>query len=270
MSVMKTEHPTHHFFDPRWPVLYEDNHLLGLYKPAGLLVQGDRTRDPSLLDLAKAWLKQRYRKPGNVFLGLVHRIDRPVAGVVLFARTSKAAARLSEQFRSGTVTKEYLAVVEGVVPDEAGVLHNHMVPGRERSSRILPAPAERSRHARLSYRRLAVSGTRCLLSVRLETGRKHQIRVQFSSRGFPLAGDLRYGAPAPLPDGQVALLAWKLVLTHPTREETIVLESPVPEGWPWPCPISTPRVPWSFEELAFSLPAEVFRTAPFSSRNGRR
>ena len=195
------------FLHPSWPLLYEDNHLLALYKPAGLLVQGDRTGEPSLLNLAKLWLKERYRKPGLVYLGLVHRLDRPVAGVCLFCRTSKAAARLSDQFRRGTVRKEYLAVVLGKPKPEEGRLVHHLERLPERSSRVVPALSPRSQEARLSYKVLDSTGGTSLVAIELETGRHHQIRLQMAHVGHPLLGDLRYGALAPLPQKQIALLA---------------------------------------------------------------
>ena len=130
----------HYFYHPDWPVLYEDNHLLALYKPAGLLVQGDHTGADSLLDLAKAWLKERYHKKGEAFLGLVHRLDRPVAGVVLFCRTSKAASRISEQFRSGRIQKYYLAIVTGNPATSSGQLIDHIERHENRSSRIVRIP----------------------------------------------------------------------------------------------------------------------------------
>lgn len=234
-------------------MLCEDNHLLGLYKPAGLLVQGDRTGDASLLDLAKLWLKERYGKPGRVFLGLVHRLDRPVAGAVLFARTSKAASRLSEQFRRGTAEKTYLAVVEGKMAEPRGRLV-HFVERGEGSSRIVPASWARGREARLRYRVLEEAGGRSLVEVLLETGRRHQIRLQLAHAGCPVAGDLRYGAASPLPGRQVALLAWRLRVEHPVRREPVLLESPRPRGWPWPGEDEEAwGVPWDWKELRPSL-----------------
>jgi len=239
------------FFHPSWPLLYEDNHLLALYKPAGLLVQGDRTGEPSLLNLAKLWIKERYQKPGQVYLGLVHRLDRPVAGVSLFCRTSKASARLSDQFRQGTVRKEYLAVVLGKPEPEEGRLAHHLERLPERSSRVVAVPSPRSQEARLSYRVLASTGETSLVAVELETGRHHQIRLQMAHVGHPLLGDLRYGAPAPLPQKQIALLAWRLAVHHPTRQEPIFLESPLPRGWPWATDEGdrSPRPPWNWSEL---------------------
>jgi 23S rRNA pseudouridine1911/1915/1917 synthase len=243
-----------YFFHASWPVLYEDNHLLVLYKPAGLLVQGDQTGDVSLLDLGKAWLKKHYDKPGKVFLALVHRLDRPVAGAVLFCRTSKAAGRLSEQFRSGQVQKYYLAVVQGRLKDGSGRLIHHIERRDDRSSRVVPNPVRSSQEARLSYRVLDTHGSRSLVEVLLETGRHHQIRVQFGYIGHPLLGDLRYGASAPLPQKQIALLARKLVIRHPTLHSEMVFQSPLPLGWPFRSKADElPHVPWDWSDLCADL-----------------
>ena len=221
------------FLHYRWPVFYADNHLLVLYKPAGLPAQGDASGDTCLLDLARGWVKVRYQKPGNVFLGLVHRLDRPVAGVMLFARTSKAAARLSAAFRSRRTRKHYVAILEGRLPAPAGVL-THLIERHERTSRIVSGPAPTSREARLSYRVLDTAAGRSLVSVALETGRRHQIRLQFAYSGCPVLGDLRYGAPDPLPSRQIALFAQELAVDHPTRGERLTFTAPLPVGWPWP------------------------------------
>lgn len=238
---------------PKWPVFYEDNHLLVVYKPSGLLIQGDRTGDTCLLELARQYIKVRYKKPGNVFLGLVHRLDRPVAGVVVFARTSKAAARLSEQFRTGGAEKQYLAVVQGIVTDPAGECIDHLE-RRGPSSRIASSPAPASRQARLRYRRLDTrsdSGTQeSLVEIDLETGRHHQIRVQFAHRGFPVLGDLRYGAAVPLPQKQLALFARKLSFDHPTQKQRMTFCTPLPLGWPWPGTPDNPDAPvWDWKSL---------------------
>ncbi|GAB6904300.1 Pseudouridine synthase [Desulfosarcina cetonica] len=242
------------FFDDRWPVLYTDNHLLALYKPAGLLVQGDRTGDVSLLELGKQWLKVRYAKPGQVFLAMVHRLDRPVAGVVLFARTSKAAARLSAQFRERRVEKRYLAVVAGRLGGESGRLVDH-IERRDRRSRVVPAPTPQSQAARLRYTVLARDDRRTLLQVDLETGRRHQIRIQLAHAGHPLLGDLRYGAGEPLPGRQIALLAHVLCVDHPTRDERLVFTCPIPCGWPWPdaALCEADRPPWDWRAFADAL-----------------
>lgn len=238
------------FYHPDWPVIYEDNHLLALYKPAGLLVQGDKTGEPSLLDLGKHWLKIRCRKPGEVFLALVHRLDRPVAGVLLFCRTSKAAGRVSGQFRKGEVRKGYLAVVEGGVKEPSGRLI-HLIERRDdRSSRIVMEASPSSQEARLSYRLAATIGDRSLVEITLETGRHHQIRVQMAYLGHPIVGDLRYGASVPLPQKQIALFAHQLTLTHPTRKEELTLHCPLPREWPWPARRAAAEAPpWNWCDL---------------------
>ena len=213
-------------------VLYEDNHLLGVYKPAGVLVQGDATGDTTLLEMAKSYIAERYAKPGNVYLGLVHRLDRPVAGVVLFARTSKAASRLSKQFRERTVEKVYWAVVEGQPEPPQGALTAYI--SRDgRQSQVRRTAADGARLAELRYRTLETRGGRSLLEVSLGTGRHHQIRAQLAHHGHPIVGDVKYGASAALPRKRIALLAKRLVVSHPTRDETVKLESPVPDDWPW-------------------------------------
>lgn len=237
------------FFTPDWPILHLDNHLLGLYKPAGLLVQGDESGEISLLELGKSWLKQEYHKPGRVFLGMVHRLDRPVAGVVLFCRTSKAAARISEQFRSGTIRKRYLAVVEGRPRDDQGHLCN-FIEKDAKNSKIVSLPTKQSRMATLSYRVLDTTGSASLLEVQLETGRKHQIRLQLSYLGHPVLGDKRYGSIQVLDQRQIALFAKALTIKHPTRNVEISIEAPLPRGWPWRASDDIEGAPpWNWEEL---------------------
>jgi 23S rRNA pseudouridine1911/1915/1917 synthase len=216
-------------------ILLEDNHLLAVVKPAGLLVQGDRTGDPTLLDAAKAYLKEKYAKPGNVYLGLVHRLDRPVSGVVLLARTSKAAGRLSRQFRERSVTKRYLAVVEGSPPDERGVLVAQLARDGDAGgvTRAAAAPFPGSRAAELEYIVLARHDRRALLRVAPAGGRRHQIRAQLALAGWPIVGDVKYGARAGRRDRSIALHAERLEVVHPVRDERIILVAPVPRGWPW-------------------------------------
>lgn len=243
------------FFHAAWPLFFEDNHLLVLYKPAGLLVQADDTGDLSLLKLGKAWLKARYNKPGNVFLGMVHRLDRPVAGVIVFCRTSKAASRLSESFRTAKVVKRYVAVLEGRLTRKEGYLLNHMERLPDRSSRIVPEPTTRSREARLSFRLLDSSQRRSLVAIQLETGRRHQIRLQFAQIGFPILGDLRYGASAPLPQAQIALLAHELSFQHPTKKEMLSFSCPFPQGWPWRVEPGDLKGPvWNWSDLKPLVP----------------
>lgn len=236
------------FFHSRWPVLYEDNHLLILYKPAGLLIQRDHKNKVNLVDLAKAWIKERYAKPGRVFIGMVHRLDAPVAGVVVMARTSKAAARLSEQFRLGRVSKTYLAVVQGRPPQKAGRLVHHLI-RRGRHSQTVSAGTAGSRRAALSY---TLSDTRrqtSLLAIDLETGRRHQIRAQLAAMGCPILGDRAYGALHALPHGRIALMAHRLVVVHPTLNTPVMGECPYPRDWPWEPLTFQPNAPlWGIED----------------------
>jgi len=249
------------FFYDCWPVYYCDNHLLAVYKPAGLLVQGDQSGDVCMLDLAKQWVKLRYQKPGNVFLGLVHRLDRPVAGVMLFARTSKAAARLSEQIRNGSVRKVYLAVVEGKKPPSSARLVHH-IERLGRHSRIVHRQTPTSREARLSYRLLDSASGRSLLEVEPETGRRHQIRLQLAHLGCPIVGDCRYGASEPLSARQIALFARQLTIAHPISQDPLTVSAPLPTGWPWPAtPGSADSPLWNFEDFHYEnfLPANSRR-----------
>jgi RluA family pseudouridine synthase len=204
-------------------VIYEDNHLLVINKPAGQLVQGDQTGRISLLAEAKDWLKAKYAKPGNVFLGLVHRLDRTASGVVVFARTSKAASRLSEEIRNHRPHKTYWALVEGETP-----LTEHWTDRLQRneySSQIVNAPT--GKEARLSFKRLSFAQGISLVEINLETGRHHQIRVQFSHRGFFLLGDRRYGSQTSFAGDAMALHARKMVIRHPVlREEMSFVAAP--------------------------------------------
>ncbi len=238
-----------HFFHRRWPVFFEDNHVLSLYKPAGLLMQGDRTGAPCLLDLARSWIKERYAKPGRVFLGLVHRLDRPVAGIVLFARTSKAASRLSAQIREGRVRKMYLAVLEGSPDAASGDLLHFIEPGK-RASRIVDHPRGDARKARLAFEVLENACGHTLVKIDLQTGRKHQIRLQFAEIGCPVLGDVRYGASAPLGSRQIALFSREVSFLHPTRQEKITLSAPLPKGWPWHRATPEGEAPyWSWKDF---------------------
>jgi 23S rRNA pseudouridine1911/1915/1917 synthase len=218
-------------------VLYEDNHCLAVNKPARLLSQGDETGDPSLVALAAAYLKERYRKPGNVYVGLVHRLDRPTSGVVLLARTSKAAARLSAQFRSGEIAKVYRAVVEGCPEPPEGEWADRLEKDRSvNRSRVLDQEDEPGRTARVAYRVLDRGGAWSTLELRPATGRSHQLRVQLAHRGLPIVGDRKYGARSLLKaaDGgrRIALHARELTFKHPTREEIVSVVAPLPADWP--------------------------------------
>lgn len=209
-------------------ILYEDNHLIAVLKPGGILVQGDISRETSLMDMAKDYIKKKYNKPGKVFLGLVHRLDRPVSGIVLFARTSKSASRLSEQWRRRSITKIYWALVHGRMPLPSGRLSSFLKKRRQRVS-LTDEKHKRAQEALLSYRTLLVRGQVSLLEVQLHTGRKHQIRAQLAAEGCPIVGDVKYGAHARREDGTICLLAKSLSFMHPTRPETIHIETPKPD-----------------------------------------
>jgi len=208
-------------------ILYEDNHLLVVNKPAGQLVQGDQTGRVTLLEESRSWLKEKYDKPGNVFLGLVHRLDRTASGVVVLARTSKAASRLSEEIRNHRPRKVYWALVAGEVP-----LSAHFIDRLERNeytSQIVDAPG--GKEARLSYNRKCYADGVSLVEINLETGRHHQIRVQFSHRGFPILGDSRYGSQRLFAADAIALHAREMLIRHPTRGEEMRFVAEPDENW---------------------------------------
>lgn len=214
--------------------LYLDNHLLAVDKPPGLLTQADRTGDPDLVSLAKAYLKERFQKPGNVFVGLVHRLDRPTSGVVCLARTSKAASRLSDQFRRRVPDKRYIAVVRGVPSGLGGWVEREdgIDKGEGGSVAVVPVGTAGSQRARLRYRTLARDGRQSLVEVELLTGRKHQIRAQLAHIGHPVVGDFRYGDETPFADGRgIALHAYRLRVEHPTLREPVLFASPPPDAW---------------------------------------
>lgn len=213
-------------------VLFEDNHCLVVEKPAGVLIAGDRTGDVSLLDHAKDYIKGKYQKPGDVYLGLVHRLDRPVSGVTLFARTSKAASRLSEQFRNDSTEKIYNAWVLGCPVPRSGTLTDWLLKDEARNVvSVVPARTAGAQDARLDFKVVTEAAGRSLLEVRLHTGRSHQIRVQLSSRGWPIIGDTKYGAQASRHPGAIALHARSLTFEHPTLHERITVQSPLPVEW---------------------------------------
>jgi 23S rRNA pseudouridine1911/1915/1917 synthase len=214
--------------------LYEDNHLLAIDKPAGLPTMGAPRGRDSAVELAKAYVKRKYHKPGNVYIGVVSRIDATVSGVLLLARTSKAAARLNEQFKTGTVEKTYWALVRGN-PEPADELADYLLKD-EAAERMRVVTSDRpgSKQAILRYRRVAVAGDgAALLEIQLLTGRKHQIRVQLASRGWPILGDKKYGSSTGFTKG-IALHSRRLVVEHPTQRTRVELKSPLPIYWrPW-------------------------------------
>ncbi len=213
-------------------VLYEDNHLLAVFKPAGLLTQGDRTGDATALEAGKAHIRATSHRPGNVFLGLVHRIDRPVSGVLVFARTSKAASRLARSFHDRNVDKTYLAVVVGRPANDTGELEG-FVERTHMKSRMVAEESASAKRAVLSYRVLAWRDGQSLVEVTPRTGRHHQIRLQLSAAGHPIVGDMKYRAPRPLPNQSIALHAARISFPHPVREEVITIAAPPPSTEPW-------------------------------------
>jgi 23S rRNA pseudouridine1911/1915/1917 synthase len=209
-------------------VLFCDNHLLVACKPAGLLTQPDSSGDANLEAFVKDWVKHEYRKEGNVFLHCIHRLDRPVSGLVLFARTSKALSRLNEQSRGLEIQRFYVAEVEGILPDKLGQLDHYLIHGDHRAI-VGSAETEGAKHARLKYEVLHYMPHSTLVHVELETGRYHQIRAQFGAIGHPIVGDKKYGAKSG--DGKtIRLHAAKLALEHPVTKEVLTFESPPPFG----------------------------------------
>lgn len=216
-------------------VLYEDNHLIAIAKKAGDIVQGDKTGDVPLSDMVKAYLKEKYHKPGEVFLGVVHRLDRPVSGVVLFARTSKALPRLNKMFAEHkAVRKTYLAIVANRPPESQGTL-THWLTRNEKLNlaRAYDREVPNSKKAVLDYRVVAQSERYFLLEIELHTGRHHQIRCQLAKMGCPIRGDLKYGAPRSNPDGSISLHAWRMELEHPVSHIPITIEAPLPGERLW-------------------------------------
>ena len=211
-------------------VLYEDNHLLVVVKPPNLPVQADSSRDPDLLSILKDYIGHKYQKPGNVYLGLVHRLDRPVGGVMVFARTSKAAARLSQAFAGHAQDKRYLAVLQGALP-EVRTLEDFLLKGGDGMVRVVSPETPGAKLARLETVPVAERDGLTLAEVRLHTGRAHQIRVQHAHAGLPLWGDARYGGGRP--GQQIALWAWCLSFKHPTRDEQLRFACPPPDSGAW-------------------------------------
>lgn len=209
-------------------IIYEDNHLLVVLKPINIPVQEDDSKDLDMLTYLKKYLKEKYNKPGNVYLGLVHRLDRPVSGIMVFAKTSKAASRLSEQIRNHTFKKEYMAVLCGKTPKK-DILVDKLLKNPKTNTTVV---SEKGKESILSYELIKYKNNYSLVKINLETGRSHQIRVQFSSRGYPLYGDQRYNKNA-LPKQQIALFANKLEFIHPVTKEKLFFEEELPDFEPW-------------------------------------
>lgn len=216
-------------------ILFEDNHLLAINKSAGLLVQGDETGDIPLSELAKNYLKDKYNKPGKVFVGVVHRLDRPVSGVVLLAKTSKALARMNELFRSNQTRKTYLAISNRRPPREQDRLIHWLVKDETRNTtKAFNKENKNGQRSELSYTYLGTQQDYHLLRVNPVTGRPHQIRVQLASQGCPISGDLKYGAKSPLPDKSICLHAFRLQFEHPVQKTLLQITAPLPVTAPWP------------------------------------
>ena len=216
-------------------VLYEDNHIIVVNKRSGEIVQGDKTGDVPLSDILKAYLKEKYNKPGNVFLGVVHRLDRPVSGVVLFAKTSKALPRLNKLFAEHEkVRKTYWAIVGNKPPQESGTL-THWLTRNEKTNTAKAYDREvpNSKKAILDYRLIAASQRYFLLEIQLHTGRHHQIRCQLAKMGCPIKGDLKYGAERSNPDGSISLHAFHVTFEHPVSHEMIDVKAPLPDDPLW-------------------------------------
>ncbi|MFA5128409.1 MAG: RNA pseudouridine synthase [Patescibacteria group bacterium] len=213
-------------------VLYEDNHLIVVEKPAGMLVQGDKTGDPCLMDEVKKYLKEKYKKSGNVFLGLVHRLDRPVGGVVLFAKTGKGASRLSAQFRERSVEKYYFAVVVGKMKEKSGKIVSFLKKDEKKNvAEVFTCEVPGTKRAELFWEQVSSGKENSLLKIKLGTGRTHQIRAQLASINHPILGDVKYGAPKPLPDKFIALFAASLSFKLATQDEAKTIELPWPKVW---------------------------------------
>mgnify|MGYP004642425033 FL=1 len=215
-------------------VIYEDNHIIIVNKAPGEIVQGDKTGDKPLCEIVKEWIKEKYNKPGNVFLGVAHRLDRPVAGLVVFAKTSKALTRLNEMFRNGDVHKTYWAITANAPAEcEATLIHYISTVEQNNKSYASLVPKKDTKEARLHYKLIASSDRYHLLEVNLLTGRKHQIRVQLSAIGCPIKGDLKYGAKRSNPDGSISLLSRRVQFIHPVSKIPVDVTAPVPDDNLW-------------------------------------
>jgi 23S rRNA pseudouridine1911/1915/1917 synthase len=215
-------------------ILFEDNHLIAINKLCGEIVQADKTGDPSMLENIRAFLKERDSKPGNVFLEAIHRIDRPVSGLVLFAKTSKGLSRMNKFFHDGEVTKFYWAVVASTPPQNVDTLKHYMVRNPQKNKSYANTEAKPNRkEARLTYKLLGSTGRYYLLEVELHTGRHHQIRAQLAKIGLSIRGDLKYGAPRSNPDGGINLHAYSMQFTHPVTNELVKIVAPPPNDTLW-------------------------------------
>ena len=215
-------------------VIYEDNHIIIVNKTSSEIVQGDKTGDTPLSEIVKQYIKEKYDKPGNVFLGVTHRLDRPVSGIVVFAKTSKALSRLNEMFRNNEVKKTYWAVVKNQPPQLEGELVHFMVKNeKQNKSYAYAKEVPNSKKAILNYKVIGHSANYFLLEVDLKTGRHHQIRCQLAKMGCAIKGDLKYGSPRSNPDGSICLHARSISFIHPVSKELIDVKAPLPSGGVW-------------------------------------
>ena len=215
-------------------VVYEDNHIIIVNKQSGEIVQGDKTGDRPLSDIVKDYIKEKYQKPGAVFLGVVHRLDRPVSGLVVFARTSKALTRLNKMFAEGKVHKTYWAIVKNPPQANEGTLEHWLVRNeKQNKSYAYNQEKPNAKKAILKYKVIGHSDNYTLLEVQLMTGRHHQIRCQLAAMGCPINGDLKYGAPRSNPDGSISLMSRRVEFIHPVSKETIIAEAPIPKDPLW-------------------------------------
>ena len=215
-------------------IIYEDNHLIAINKQVGQLVQGDITGDACLADALKDYLKKKYNKHGNVFVGVTHRLDRPVSGIVLFAKTGKALSRVNALFRDKKVNKYYLAIVKAAPPYTKASLKDYLIRDSKRNmSFVCNKNRENAKEAILDYELIAQSDNYYLLKVKLHTGRHHQIRVQLANIGSPIKGDLKYSFPRSNPDGGISLHAYELEFVHPVKNESICLKASLPKDKLW-------------------------------------
>ena len=215
-------------------ILYEDNHIIIVNKSPREIVQGDKTGDKPLVDMVKDYLKEKYHKPGNVFCGVVHRLDRPTSGIVVFAKTSKALVRLNEMFKKGEVDKTYWAIVKDLPPQDEGTLVHFLIKNQKNNKSVAYDTEKlRSKKAVLHYKLVGRSQRYYLLEVKLETGRHHQIRCQLAKIGLPIRGDLKYGAQRSNPDGSISLHARNISFVHPVSKKMIDITAPVPDDPLW-------------------------------------
>lgn len=218
---------------PDLPILYEDNHLLVVDKPAGLLSQEDHTSNPDVLTVCKTYIKKAYNKPGDVWLGLVHRLDQPVSGVMILARTSKAASRLSEEIRNHRIKKIYRALVYGMTPPSATLVHYLQKDKRSNTVSAYSSNRKGAKRSELSFSTIKQNAHYSVIEIDLKTGRPHQIRVQLEKEGHPIWGDYKYAEEGTGPGKELALRAVRMEVKHPTQDEIMTFEAPMPRRQPW-------------------------------------